>query len=223
MLGQATLLTAAITWLRFTPSVVASPVYQLGKSDTHHLLVRQDEPAEGADNTTSTGAPAEPEIIQIPSPVNFTGDVDSCQGYQLTQATILDGGAGIDGTLQILGNCTAYGPDYENLTLTVRYETDDRIRVRIVDSEGQAHVVPDDVASWPEIGTSGSNNESSKLSFEWQENPFSFKITRKSDNEVIFDTTGQALIFEQQYLRVRSALAEGSHIQGLGQHNDNFT
>lgn len=220
MLGQATLFTAAITWLRLTPSVVASPVYQLGRRETHDLLARQ---AEGADNTTSTEAPAEPEIIQIPSPVNFTGDVDSCQGYQLTEATILDGGAGIDGTLQILGNCTAYGPDYETLTLTVRYETDDRIRVRIVDSEGEAHVVPDDVASWPEIGASGSNNESSNLNFEWQENPFSFKISRKSDNEVIFDTTGQALIFEQQYLRVRSALAEGSHIQGLGQHNDNFT
>ena len=220
MLGQATLLTALITWSRLSPSVIASPVYQLGRRDKSDLLARQDEPAEGEDDTE---APAEPEIIQIPSPVNHTGDVDSCQGYQLTEATNLDAGAGIDATLQLLGNCSAYGPDYETLTLTVRYETDDRIRVRIVDSEGQAHVVPDDVAAWPEIGTSGSNNESSNLSFEWEENPFSFRITRKSDNEVIFDTTGQALIFEQQYLRVRSALAEGSHIQGLGQHNDNFT
>lgn len=220
MLGQATLLTTAITWLRLTPAAIASPVYQLGQRSSHDLIARQDEPAESEDDTA---APAEPAIIQIPSPVNHTGDVDSCQGYQLTLATVLDGGAGIDGTLQILGNCTAYGPDYETLSLTVRYETDDRIRVRIVDSEGQAHVVPDDVASWPEIGTSGSNNESSNLSFEWQENPFSFRIRRKSDNETIFDTTGQALIFEEQYLRVRSALAEGSHIQGLGQHNDNFT
>lgn len=220
MLGQATLLSVALTWLRLTPAVLATPVYQLGRRDAPGLLARQDDSAEGEEDAEE---PQEPENVQIPSPVNSTGDVDSCQGYQLTEATILDGGAGIDGTLQILGNCSAYGPDYESLTLTVRYETDDRIRIRIVDSEGEAHVVPDDVASWPEIGTSGSNNDSCNLSFEWEENPFSFRITRKSDNETIFDTTGHALIFEQQYLRVRSALAEGSHVQGLGQHNDNFT
>lgn len=220
MLGQITLTTVALAWLRLTPTVLATPVYQLGKRDARSLFARQNETAGGDEDAEQ---PEEPEIVQIPSPVNSTGDVDSCQGYQLTDATVLEGGAGIDGTLQILGNCSAYGPDYETLTLTVRYETDDRIRVRIVDSEGEAHVVPDDVASWPQIGTSGSNNDSCKLSFEWEENPFSFRITRKSDNEVIFDTTGHALIFEQQYLRIGSALANGSHIQGLGQHNDNFT
>lgn len=220
MLGPTTLLTVAVAWLRLSPAVLASPVYQLGKRDLRGLQPRQDEPAEGEEDAEESD---EPEIVQIPSPVEHSGDVDSCQGYELTDATVLDGGAGIDGNLQLLGNCSAYGPDYETLTLTVRYETDDRIRVRIVDSEGEAHVVPDDVASWPEIGTQGSNNDSCNLSFEWEENPFSFRIVRKSDSEVIFDTTGQPLIFEQQYLRIRSALAEGSHIQGLGQHNDNFT
>jgi alpha-glucosidase len=221
MLGQSRLLSVALVWLRLSPSVVSSPVYQLGNRDAPRLLSRQDEPdTEEEDTDTSSAAPA---IIQIPSPVNHTSDVGACQGYQLTQATILDDGAGIDGTLEILGECNAYGPDYANLSLTVRYETDDRIRVRIVDPEGQAHIVPDDVAEWPSVGTSGSNNDSCNLSFEWEQNPFSFSITRKSDGEVIFDTTGQALIFEEQYLRVRSALANGSHIQGLGQHNDNFT
>jgi alpha-glucosidase (family GH31 glycosyl hydrolase) len=215
MLGQATLWSVAIVWLRLTPTVLATPVYQLGNQD---LLARQDEP-----EVEVAAESEEPAIIQIPSPVNHTGNVDACQGYQLVNSTTLDGGAGLDGTLEIIGNCSAYGPDYETLYLTVRYETDDRIRVRIVDSEGAAHIVPSDVAQWPEIGTTGSTNDSSNLSFEWEENPFSFRITRKSDSEVIFDTTGQPLIFEEQYLRVRSALAEGSHIQGLGQHNDNFT
>lgn len=217
MLGQTTLLSVALVWLRLTPTVISSPVYQLG---TRELRPRQNETAEdGGEDTESE----EPPLVQIPSPVNHTGDVGACQGYQLTQSTILDNGAGIDGTLEILGDCNAYGPDYKNLSLTVRYESDDRIRVRIVDSGGQAHVVPDDVAKWPSIGTSGSNNESCNLSFDWVENPFSFSITRKSDGEVIFDTTGQPLIFEEQYLRMQSSLADGSHIQGLGQHNDNFT
>lgn len=218
MLGQTTLWSVAFVWLRLTSTALATPVYQLGKLEERGLLARQDEP-----DTEEAAGSEEPAIIQIPSPVNHTGNVDACQGYQLINSTILDNGAGIDGTLEIIGNCSAYGPDYETLYLTVRYETEDRIRVRIVDSEGAAHVVPDDVAQWPEIGTTGSNNDSSNLSFEWEENPFSFRIIRKSDSEVIFDTTGHPLIFEEQYLRVRSALAEGSHIQGLGQHNDNFT
>lgn len=220
MLGQTTLWSVALVWLRLSSTVLATPVYQLGGHERRNLLARQDEPVESEEDATKS---EEPQLAQIPSPVNHTGNVDACEGYQLTNSTILDGGAGIDGTLEIIGNCSAYGPDYETLYLTVRYETDDRIRVRIVDSEGTAHIVPDDVAQWPQIGTTGSNNDSSNLMFECEENPFSFRISRKSDNEVIFDTTGHPLIFEQQYLRVRSALANGSHVQGLGQHNDNFT
>jgi alpha-glucosidase len=185
--------------------VNASPVYQLGRQV---ILPRQNQG---------------PPIISIPSPVNHTGNVDACQGYRLTSANIVQGGNGVDGTLQLIGNCSAYGPDYTNLTLTVRYETNDRLRVRIVDSGNKAHVVPSDVAPWPKIGDNQVSNSSSKLTFEWKENPFSFKVVRKSDGDVLFDTTGQALIFEEQYLRVRSKLAAGSHLQGLGQHNDNFT
>ena len=160
---------------------------------------------------------------QIPSPVQHTGDVSACQGYRLTSSTSKDDGTGLDGVLELIGNCSAYGPDYDRLTLTVRYETADRIRVRIVDEQGKAHVVPNDVADWPQVDANAANNDTSNLSFEWQEDPFSFRIVRKSDGDVLFDTTGQALIFEEQYLRVRSKLAEGSHLQGLGQHNDNFT
>lgn len=164
-----------------------------------------------------------PPIITIPSPVDHTGDVDACQGYKLSSAKVLDDSTGVDGTLELKGKCNAYGPDYQKLTLTVRYETNDRLRVHIADAEGKAHVVPDDVASWPKIGDNTVSQDDCALAFDWQEDPFSFKITRKSDGEVIFDTEGQALIFEEQYLRIRSKLADGSNIQGLGQHNDNFT
>jgi alpha-glucosidase len=160
-------------------------------------------------------------IITIPSPVEHTGNVDACGGYKASDVSVTD--TGIDATLDLIGTCNAYGPDYPKLKLTVRYETKDRLRVHIADADGKAHVVPDDVASWPKIGDAALNSGESALKFEYVENPFSFKVTRKSDGEVLFDTTGEALIFEEQYVRVKSKLAAGSNIQGLGQHNDNFT
>lgn len=165
----------------------------------------------------------EPAIRTIPSPVNHTGDVSACAGYRLTSATVRDGETGVDGTLEIIGNCSAYGPDYTTLNLAVWYETADRLRVRITDKEGKAHVVPDDVAPWPQPGNNSVTNATSKLAFEWVEDPFSFKVVRKDDGDVVFDTTGQTLIFEEQFVRFSSKLSEGSNIQGLGQHNDNFT
>lgn len=167
--------------------------------------------------------PEGPPIRDIPSPVQHTGDISSCQGYRLTNASVREGETGVDGTLEIIGNCTAYGPDYNTLTLAVYYENENRLRVRITDQENKAHVVPDDVASWPKPGENTVGNETSKLAFEWEEEPFSFKVIRKEDGVVIFDTTGQALVFEEQFVRFASKLAEGSNIQGLGQHNDNFT
>lgn len=184
----------------------AKPIFDSGE---HRLLRRQDA--------------QEPAIVTIPSPVNHTGDVSACQGYRLTSANVRDGNNGVDGTLEIIGNCTAYGPDYPTLTLSVTYETENRLRVQITDQENKAHVVPNDVASWPEPGANSVSNDSSALSFEWEEEPFGFRIIRKSDGDVLFDTTNQTMIFEEQFVRFSSRLSEGSNIQGLGQHNDNFT
>lgn len=167
--------------------------------------------------------PQEPSNTIIPSPVNHTANIDACQGYQLTNATVRSDSTGVDGTLTILGNCSAYGPDYPTLTLSVSFETADRLRVRITDTQNKAHIVPDDVASWPAPGTNKVDNGTSNLDFQWQENPFGFKVVRKSDGEVLFNTIGQKLVFEEQFVRFSSKLSEGSNIQGLGQHNDNFT
>lgn len=166
-------------------------------------------------------ARADDGIVDIPSPIKHTGNVDACKGYKLEGVTPSD--AGFTGTLSLIGECNAYGPDYPSLKISVRHETADRLRVRITDAEGKAHVVPDDVAAWPKIDDNKVTADESNLAIEYAEDPFTFKVTRKADGEVLFDTTGNALIFEEQYVRVKSALAAGSNIQGLAQHSDNFT
>ena len=209
-------LPVLIAFVSLLSVLLATPVI------VHHNLQRQN------DNTTEVEADDAmsdqgPPIIDIPSPVQHTGDIAACQGYRLTDAKVLDGEMGVDGTLQLIGNCSAYGPDYDTLKLTVRYESADRLRVRIVDHDNKAHVVPDDVAPWPEADKAGVDNSTSRLAFEWDANPFAFRIKRKEDGVLLFDTTGEAIVFEQQFLRVQSRLREGSNIQGLGQHNDTFT
>ena len=67
---------------------------------------------------------------------------------------------------------------------------------------------------------SADSSQDSDLSFALQENPFSFTVTRKSNGEVLFDTTGQAIIFESQYLRLQTSLPDNPNIYGLGENSD---
>ena len=52
--------------------------------------------------------------------------------------------------------------------------------------------------------------------------PFSFAIHRKSNGETLFNTSGTGLIFESQYLRLRTSLPENPNIYGLGEDTDAF-
>lgn len=60
------------------------------------------------------------------------------------------------------------------------------------------------------------------LQFEIVEKPFSFTVKRKENNEVLFDTSAVPLVFEKQYVRLRTNLAENPNIYGLGEHSDAF-
>jgi alpha-glucosidase len=47
-------------------------------------------------------------------------------------------------------------------------------------------------------------------------------VTRTSSNETLFDTSAASLIFESQYVRLRTKLPESPHLYGLGEHTDPF-
>ena len=96
-----------------------------------------------------------------------------------------------------------------------------RLHVKIEDSPAIAYQVPESVLPLPDA-SSAVSSEQSELEFKWEENPFSFSVTRKSNGEVLFDTSAAALIFQDQYLRLRTALPEDPNLYGLGEHSDNF-
>jgi alpha-glucosidase len=60
------------------------------------------------------------------------------------------------------------------------------------------------------------------LQFDVVEKPFSFTVKRKQNAEVLFDTSSVPLVFEKQYVRLRTTLPADPSIYGLGEHSDNF-
>ena len=58
--------------------------------------------------------------------------------------------------------------------------------------------------------------------FNYTESPFSFTISRSRTSEVLFSTASYPLIFEPQYLRVKTALPPNANIYGLGEHTHTF-
>lgn len=87
----------------------------------------------------------------------------------------------------------------------------------IYDKEQQVYQVPDFVVPRP---SGSSSSEASLLDVSIEENPFSFTVTRKSNNEVLFSTKGSNIVFESQYLQLRTTLPEKPFLYGLGEHTD---
>ena len=73
---------------------------------------------------------------------------------------------------------------------------------------------------FPRPSVSGSKKPA--LKFNYKANPFSFSVTRAESGEVLFDTSAASLVFESQYLRLRTKLPDNPNLYGLGEHTDPF-
>lgn len=78
--------------------------------------------------------------------------------------------------------------------------------------------VPESVVPRP----SGTPTEGREINFNYTTDPFSFSILRAHSNEVLFSTQGHPIIFEPQYIRVKTILPPNPNIYGLGEHSDSF-
>jgi alpha-glucosidase len=89
----------------------------------------------------------------------------------------------------------------------------------IYDKDEQVYQVPDFVLPRPSGSTS---SDASLLDVSVEEEPFSFTVTRKSNSEVLFSTKGSNIVFETQYLRLRTSLPDNPSLYGLGEHTDSL-
>ncbi|KAI3326439.1 glycoside hydrolase family 31 protein [Xylariaceae sp. AK1471] len=145
--------------------------------------------------------------------------LSACPGY--SASNIKTTGSGLTADLTLAGKgCDVYGTDLKNLVLEVSYDTDSRLHVKIQDAANDVYQVPESFFPRPKSG--GSNTRQSALKFDYVKKPFSFTVSRSDSNEVLFDTSAASLVFESQYLRLRTKLPKNPALYGLGEHSDPF-
>nr|BAB43946.1 alpha-glucosidase [Schizosaccharomyces pombe] len=141
----------------------------------------------------------------------------NCQGYQAVN--ISESQNGVTAYLALLGEpCYAYGTDYPLLFLNVTYEEADRVHISIKDANNTQFQFTSRKDLWDAPLYSPSYNNTNLLyNFSYNANPFEFWVTRKSDGEVLFDTRGQKLVFEDQYIELTTNMVENYNLYGLAE------
>ncbi|KAH8100347.1 alpha-glucosidase [Cristinia sonorae] len=153
---------------------------------------------------------------------NFTDPtvLDACPGYKASH--VVTHGAQLTADLTLAGEaCNVFGPDIEKLKLEVTYETKTRVHVKITDASSQRYEIPESVLPRPDAGHSVAP-QLAEIQFNYTTSPFSFSIFRTKTKEVLFSTASHPLIFEPQYLRVKTNLPSNPNVYGLGEHTDSF-
>ncbi|CAF3506602.1 hypothetical protein FGSG_03462 [Fusarium graminearum PH-1] len=150
----------------------------------------------------------------------FEKDLSKCPGYKATKHWETHSGFYAD--LSLAGEaCDVFGIDLPKLKLEVEYQTEDRLHVKILDTNNTVYQVPDDIFPRPGFGQWASP-KNSKLKFDFKADPFSFTVSRRDTDEVLFDTSGSDLVFESQYVYLKTKLPDHPHLYGLGEHSDPF-
>ncbi|KAF7330338.1 DUF917-domain-containing protein [Mycena venus] len=142
--------------------------------------------------------------------------VDDCPGYQASNVVQSDSYLQADLTLAGAA-CNVFGVDLPNLKLL---SLESRLHVKIDDAGQNVYQVQESFL--PRPSTQNVSASGAALEFSFTENPFHFTVTRKDSGDVLFDTSGAQLIFESQYVRLRTNLPKDPNLYGLGEHSDDF-
>ncbi|KAG9298864.1 hypothetical protein G9A89_015885 [Geosiphon pyriformis] len=113
-----------------------------------------------------------------------------------------------------------FGPDLKELLLIVEYQAPHRLRISICENAEKSAKrwrVPESFIKINEWENSESQPAQNEYEFGYVSNPFSFYVKRKSDGQTIFDTTGQKLVFKDQYIEISTLLPAQSNIYGFGE------
>ncbi|KAG8963174.1 hypothetical protein FRC03_003321 [Tulasnella sp. 419] len=164
---------------------------------------------------SSTAAVNAASLLQV----RQGASTDSCPGYTVSNPK--SDKSSFTADLTLAGTpCNAYGPDIKNLKLEVTYETATRIHVKLTDAKNKRYEVPEEVFDRP--APSKFDSKKADIKFGYTKSPFSFTITRASTGEVLFDSSAAPLVYEPQYLRLKTKVPSQANIYGLGEHTNNF-
>ncbi|KXN86234.1 putative alpha/beta-glucosidase agdC [Leucoagaricus sp. SymC.cos] len=143
--------------------------------------------------------------------------LDACPGYTASSVKTRDGTP--IAYLTFGGQaCNVFGEGLQTSSLSVVYETKERIHLKITDAKSARYEVPSFVFPRPDSRHLVSP-ESAAIQFNYTTSPFSFSILRVSTREVLFSTASHPIIFEPQYLRLKTILPDNANIYVLGENN----
>ncbi|KAF2166997.1 glycoside hydrolase family 31 protein [Zasmidium cellare ATCC 36951] len=163
-----------------------------------------------------------PNVLDVTAP----DSQKLCPGYKGSNVKESDGGVTADLTLAGPA-CNTYGNDIHDLLLQVEYQAKERLAVRIypktlVPSNQSLYLLSGDLTPLPGR-ESGCTKTSSDLVFKWSNDPsFQFQIARQSSGEVICDTYGSKIVFQDQFLELTTSMVPNYNIYGLAAYIHSF-
>ncbi|KXL49372.1 MAG: glycoside hydrolase family 31 protein [Acidomyces sp. 'richmondensis'] len=167
-----------------------------------------------------------PNVLPNIKDPNATNAQTVCPGYKASNFKHTE--YGLTATLNLAGPaCNVYGTDIETLALEVEVQSEDRLHLSIqpayLGSNNMSHyVLASDLVTLPQIETN-SRMQDIDLQFNWGNEPtFSFTVLRKSTGDILFDTRGSVLVYENQFIEFVTQLPENYNLYGMGEHIHNF-
>ncbi|KAL4872901.1 hypothetical protein BDV12DRAFT_112743 [Aspergillus spectabilis] len=144
-----------------------------------------------------------------------------CPGYKASnvqQAT-----DGFSANIELAGaQCNVYGTDVDSLTLKVEFQDTNRLNIQIfptyLDASNETwYILPEEFVPRP-TAVPGATESHSDFSVTWSNEPtFNFQVARKATGEVLFDTAGSVLVFENQFIEFVTSLPAEYNLYGLGE------
>lgn len=129
------------------------------------------------------------------------------------ESDVVNTNAGFTATLKNLPSAPVFGNSIENILLTAEYQTSNRFHFKLTDQTKKRYEVPHEHVQ----PFSGNAPSSLNYKVEVSKEPFSIKVTRKSNNRVLFDSSIGPLLFSDQFLQFSTHLPS-ANVYGLGEH-----
>ncbi|XP_006887298.1 PREDICTED: maltase-glucoamylase, intestinal-like [Elephantulus edwardii] len=133
-------------------------------------------------------------------------------GYQ-AEGDPVDTGAGFTVQMKRLPTPSLFGNDVEDVLLTAEYQTSNRFHFKLTDRSKARYEVPHEHVQ-PFRGSAASSRN---YLVEVSKQPFSIKVTRRSNSRVLFDSSIGPLLFADQFLQLSIRLPS-ANVYGLGEH-----
>ncbi|XP_063674630.1 lysosomal alpha-glucosidase-like [Bolinopsis microptera] len=109
---------------------------------------------------------------------------------------------------------TLVSPDKEMispLSVIISLESEARVRIKILDPNNKRYEVP-----YPDTDEKIISNTERRYKVSITESPFSVQIHRSDDESLIFDTSSQELVFQNQFLKIGTTLPS-TILYGIGE------